>query len=101
MVLTKERWRWVVGYADYAVSSRGRVLSFRRKVPLLLTACPTFKGYLGLRLFSYYGKGRWFSVHRLVALAFVPNPDDLPEVNHKDGDKANNVAANLEWVTHG
>jgi len=100
MVPTKQRWRWVVGYPDYAVSSRGRVLSFRRKDKKYLTACPTTKGYMGLRLFSYLGKGRWFSVHRLVALAFVPNPDALPEVNHKDGDKANNAAENLEWATH-
>lgn len=38
-------------------------------------------------------------VHRMVALAFIPNPDDLPEVNHKDGDGLNNCVDNLEWVT--
>lgn len=40
------------------------------------------------------------SVHRLVAEAFIPNPDGLPEVNHKDRNRANNCASNLEWVTH-
>ena len=38
-------------------------------------------------------------LHRLVAQAFVPNPDGLPEINHEDGDKANNAASNLSWVT--
>lgn len=45
------------------------------------------------------GKGRSYSVHRLVAEAFIPNPDNLPEVNHKDEDPANNHVDNLEWCT--
>lgn len=45
------------------------------------------------------GKRRFFNIHRLVARAFVPNPDNLPEVNHKDENKNNNHADNLEWVS--
>lgn len=42
---------------------------------------------------------KWFTVHRLVALHFIPNPDNLPIINHKDEDKSNNCIGNLEWCT--
>lgn len=55
-------------------------------------------GYLRVELWKD-GKGKKYSVHRLVAMAFIPNPKDLPQVNHLDGNKANNHYSNLEWAT--
>lgn len=56
------------------------------------------KGYRQV-LLCQYGASQIFSVHRLVAQAFIPNPDNLPQVNHKDRDKLNNSVDNLEWCT--
>lgn len=56
-------------------------------------------GYLMVS-FSYKNKSRPLRVHRLLASAFIPNPDGLPHINHKDGNKTNNTIGNLEWCTH-
>lgn len=46
------------------------------------------------------GKGKNYYVHRLVAEAYIPNPNNLPQINHKDEDKSHNYLNNLEWITH-
>jgi len=58
----------------------------------------TQRGYIACKLFKG-GKRKYFFVHRLVAQSFIANPENKPEINHIDGNKANNHASNLEWVT--
>lgn len=82
----------------YRVSERGEVFSFARTEPLKTHVNPK-TGYVYVSL-QKSGKPHRVSVHRLVAQAFIPNPDDKPEVNHKDRNKLNNSVENLEWCTH-
>lgn len=90
----------------YSINEKGEVLSHSRKVTLynggwyttnerILKPYLTKKGYAAVDL----GSAR-FVVHRLVAQAFLPNPENKPQVNHIDGDKINNHVSNLEWVTN-
>lgn len=91
-----EIWKDIDGYDGlYQVSNLGHVKSFRRGRERILKASPNSNGYPKVSL----GKCNNTFVHRLVATAFVPNPDDKPEVNHINGDKSDNRAVNLEWCT--
>lgn len=112
-----ERWKSVTGFdGSYEVSDQGVVRSLDRTT-LKLNRWGTFsefkiKGHVlktsrvvaeyDYRHVSLYldGKQFSFSVYRLVANAFVPNPENLPEINHKNGDADDDVYTNLEWVTH-
>ena len=82
-------------YNKYYVTKDGQVFNNFKKLN------PSFngKGYLILGL-MIDGKRRVISVHRLVALSYIPNPLSLPEVNHIDGNRSNNNVDNLEWCTH-
>lgn len=105
-----EIWKDIKGYeGQYQVSNLGRVKSLDRYVPcnrgVTLLKSQIMKpmerkGYLRVSL-SKDNKDTAFSIHRLVADAFVDNPDNKPQVNHIDGNKQNNIASNLEWCTNG
>ena len=76
--------------------SDGTQQTFKEKLcSLHTTSC----GYLFVNLQIAKNKKKAFSVHRLVATYFIPNPENKPEVNHIDGNKKNNVVTNLEWTT--
>lgn len=94
-----EEWRDVPGYEGlYLVSDAGRVWGIRRG--RALTPKKVAHGYKAIDL-SKSGVKRRFYIHRLVAHAFLPDPGpERREVNHRDLDKANNRADNLEWATH-
>jgi len=86
---------------NYEIFDDGRIISFpslTRKERKTLKPVITKVGYERICLFVG-GKRTYHFVHRLVATNFIPNPLNLPQVNHKDGNKRNNRKDNLEWVT--
>ena len=106
----KEIWKPIKGYeGKYEVSNLGRVKSLSRyvackggRVSFRKSRYLKFEdnhGYKKVSLCKECTK-KEFLVHRLVAEAFVPNPENKPEINHKDGARDNNIYTNLEWVTH-
>lgn len=92
-----EEWKDIKGYEGlYKVSNLGNV---KNKHSKLLKPDYSNKGYACVIL-RKNGVNKKHRVHRLVAEAFIPNPDNLPEIDHKDENKANNEASNLKWCTH-
>lgn len=106
----EENWKPVIGFeGQYEVSDKGNVRSLRRLIEgksgtkYYRDGCilkpQTSSSYAQVYL-TVDGKQKWFKVHRLVAEAFIPNPDNLPCINHKDENKLNNSVDNLEWCDY-
>ena len=99
----EEEWKDIKNYEGlYQVSNWGRVKSLGNgknyKYGRILKQSKNGRGYLFVSLCKS-GKKKNYTIHRLVAETFIPNPDNLPQVNHKDENKNNNKVENLEWCT--
>lgn len=84
----------------YTVSKSGEVFSYKGKTKEALKKSKNTQGYYGAAFFKIDGDRQDFRFHRMVALAFVPNPNKYPQVNHIDFNKRNNAYTNLEWCTN-
>lgn len=92
----EEKWKIVEGFSKYLVSNKGRVKNVIRLKDLKFY---DKDGYKKIGLINDDNVKKKVFVHRLVAQAFIPNPNGKPQVNHRDGNKANNKFNNLEWCT--
>lgn len=92
----EKEWRDVTEYSNYEVNQFGEIRNKKRKQILKPLVNPNGYCYV---CFNIFGKRKRFAIHRIVANAFIPNPDELKEVNHKDYNKKNNCVQNLEWVS--
>ena len=96
----EEIWRDIEGYEGlYQVSNFGRVKTFKWGNKKIMRMGTTNFGYHSVQI-TKDGIGKHFPVHRLVALNFIPNPENKRCVNHIDGNKTNNKLENLEWCTY-
>lgn len=99
--MKNEVWKPIKRYdGKYDISNFGRVRSFktRNRKPKILKQYKEANGYMRLGV-SHNAKRDHISVHREVGIYFIPNPDNKPNINHKDGNRENNHYSNIEWCT--
>lgn len=102
MISVQPKWVDIAGYENlYQINQFGEIRTLKnspklKKYDLLKPQISKTNGYV-YQMLNKNGTKKLFRVHRLVASAFLPNPNNLPQVNHKDGNKQNNRADNLEW----
>lgn len=98
-----EEWRSIEGYSNYLISNTGKIKSLnynKTGQEKLLIPHKLSNGYLGILLFDDNKKHHNLLIHRLVALAFIPNPNNYNLVNHRDECRINNTVNNLEWCDY-
>ena len=99
----QEIWKDIKNYSNYQVSNLGNIRrlnkDYRSPKYRYLKSKLEKNGYLRICL-SKNSKCKYYNIHRLVAEAFIPNPNNYPIVNHKDENKTNNCVDNLEWCTY-
>lgn len=109
MEIKMEKWRDIPGYEGlYQASDLGKIKSLEKYVnnrykdvyreERILKPSISKGGYKRVVL-TKDGTKKYIAVHRLIAMTFIPNPDNFPQINHKDEDKQNNCVSNLEWCT--
>ena len=97
--MNNEVWKDILGYeGQYQVSNLGRVKSLKLGNDKIMSLRRDKDGYLLVNLWKNHER-KTFKVHRLVSQTFITNPQNLPQVNHKDEDKTNNCVENLEWCS--
>lgn len=98
---TNEVWKDIEGYGGvYQVSDMGRIRSLRRKAARILVQHKGQDGYFSVGLYDTRGKQKKLFVHRIVATAFIENPENKRTVDHINMDKSDNRACNLRWATN-
>ena len=93
-----EIWKPIPGYANYEASNLGNVRSVFPGRPIKVLSIGKIARYISYSVIVD-GENKTRLGHRLIAMAWIPNPDNLPQVNHKNGMKRDNRPENLEWVT--
>lgn len=97
---TNEQWKPIAECnGEYYISDHGRVKSHKYGKERILKPSLIGNGYQAVLINSLNKKTKCQTIHKLVALSFIQNPENKPQVNHKDGNKLNNHISNLEWVT--
>ena len=106
-----EVWKDIENFSKYQVSNLGRIKSKERytkakddeiihRKEFLLKGFINKKGYKQVTLYDDNGKPKTLRVHKLVAITFIENENNLPQINHIDGNKLNNEVSNLEWISN-
>lgn len=89
----------IKNFEDYAITTEGKVISYKFKQPRVLKTWYQKSGYENIKL-SDSNKTYHFLIHRLVAEAFIPNPNNYEEVDHINGNNQDNRVENLQWISH-